>query len=125
MVALVGSDSILVPVSADGFSMQGLKQLLSTIREVRINNSNLEIVGILANNLDLRSGLVKDMEEALRDRYEELMFKTSIPWRSKINEVTTLGTYLKDHAPSSDARDFYRDLAEEVVERTKEKAAAQ
>ena len=125
MVALVGSDGILVPVSADGFSMQGLKQLLGTIREVRINNSDLEIIGILANNLDLRSGLVKDMEEALRDRYEELMFETSILWRSKINEVTTLGAYLKDHAPSSDARDFYRDLAREVVERTRGVTAAE
>ncbi|PQJ36819.1 chromosome partitioning protein ParA [Salinibacter sp. 10B] len=118
MVALVGSDGILVPVAADGFSMQGLKQLLNTIREVRINNSDLEIIGILANNLDLRSGLVKDMEEALHNRYEDLMFETSIPWRSKINEVTTLGTYLKDHAPSSDARSFYKSLAHEVVERT-------
>jgi len=124
MVALVGSDGILVPVAADGFSMQGLKQLLNTIREVRINNSDLEIIGILANNLDLRSGLVKDMEEALHDRYENLMFETSIPWRSKINEVTTLGTYLKDHAPSSDARSFYKSLAHEVVERTQEPTPA-
>lgn len=119
MVALVGSDGLLVPVEADGFSMQGLKQLLSTVKEVRFNNSELEIVGILANNLDLRSGLVEEMEEALRDRYEGLMFETSIPWRSKINEVTTLGTYLHEHAPSSDARFFYRELAEEVVQRTK------
>jgi chromosome partitioning protein len=125
MVALVGSDGLLVPVEADGFSMQGLKQLLSTVREVRFNNSDLEIVGILANNLDLRSGLVKDMSEALRNRYEDLMFETTIPWRSKINEVTTLGTYLKDHAPSSDARHFYRDLAEEVIDRTRVPAGAE
>lgn len=118
MVALVGSDGILVPVVADGFSMQGLKQLLSTVREVHYNNPDLQIVGILANNLDLRSGLVKEMEEALYGRYEDLMFQTSIPWRSKINEVTTLGTYLQEHAPSSDARSFYKKLAEEVVERT-------
>jgi chromosome partitioning protein len=124
MVALVGSDGILVPVAADGFSMQGLKQLLSTVREVRFNNSDLEIIGILANNLDLRSGLVKEMEEALHERYGDLMFETSILWRSKINEVTTLGTYLKDHAPSSDARDFYRSLAEEVVSRTEDHAVA-
>jgi chromosome partitioning protein len=124
MVALVGSDGILVPVAADGFSMQGLKQLLSTVREVRINNSDLEIIGILANNLDLRSGLVNEMEDALRERYEDLMFETSVPWRSKINEVTTLGTYLKEHAPSSDAREFYKDLAHEVVKRTKARAAA-
>lgn len=123
MVALVGSDGILVPVVADGFSMQGLKQLLSTVREVHYNNPDLEIIGILANNLDLRSGLVKEMEEALYGRYEDLMFRTSIPWRSKINEVTTLGTYLKEHAPSSDARSFYRELAEEVVKRTAVRSA--
>jgi chromosome partitioning protein len=120
MVALVASDGLIVPVEADGFSMQGLKQLLSTIREVRFNNSDLRILGILANNLDLRSGLVTEMEDALRDRYEDLMFETSIPWRSKINEVTTLGTYLPEEAPSSDAADFYQRLAEEVVARVRE-----
>lgn len=124
MVALVASDSIVVPVAADGFSMQGLKQLLSTVREVRFNNKDLKILGVLANNLDLRSGLVKEMQEALRNRYQDLMFDTSIPWRSKINEVTTLGTYLKDHAPASDAAQFYRSLAGEVVERTQAFAAA-
>lgn len=117
MVALVASSSLIVPVAADGFSMQGLKQLLRTVREVRFNNDDLRILGILANNLDLRSGLVKDMQDALQDRYGDLMFETSIPWRSKINEVTTMGTYLQEHAPSSDARRFYRRLAEEVVER--------
>jgi chromosome partitioning protein len=60
------------------------------------------------------------MEDALRDRYEDLMFETSIPWRSKINEVTTLGTYLPEEAPSSDAADFYQRLAEEVVARVRE-----
>jgi chromosome partitioning protein len=118
VVALTASDGVIVPVAADKFSMRGLGQLLQTIKKVRYNNPNLDVVGILMNNLDRRSGLVNDMEEEIRSRYPELMFDTSVPWRAKINEVATLGRRLTDHAPSSDAAGFYDAVAAEVVERT-------
>jgi chromosome partitioning protein len=102
-------------------SMQGLGQLMSTTKEVRkYLNDSIEIVGLLPNNLDRRAGLVNQGLEALQKNYGEKVFKTVVPWRSKIIEVSTYGTTLYDHAPSSDAVEVYENLAEEVVERVKD-----
>jgi chromosome partitioning protein len=116
--ALTASDGLIVPVSVDGMSMQGLGQLVTTTREVRkYLNEDIEIVGLLPNNLDRRAGLVNDGLEALQDTYGDLVFETIVPWRSKIIEVSTYGTTLYDHAPSSDAVSVYESLADEVMQR--------
>lgn len=116
--AITASDGLLVPVSVDGMSMQGLGQLVDTTREVRkYLNESIEIVGLLPNNLDRRAGLVNEGLEALQKNYDDLVFETVVPWRSKIIEVSTYGTTLYDHAPSSDAVGVYEALAREVLER--------
>ncbi|WP_103030545.1 ParA family protein [Salinibacter altiplanensis] len=117
--ALTASDGLIVPVSVDGMSMQGLSQLVTTTREVRkYLNESVEITGLLPNNLDYRAGLVNEGLEALRKNYEDLVLDTEVPWRSKIIEASTYGTTLYDHAPSSDAIEIYENLAQEVVSRT-------
>jgi len=117
--ALTASQGLIVPVSVDGMSMQGLGQLVSTTREVRkYLNDEIKIVGLLPNNLDRRAGLVNEGLQALEDNYGELVFDTVIPWRSKIIEVSTYATTLYNHAPSSDAVEIYERLARELIERT-------
>lgn len=119
--SLTASDGLIVPVSVDGMSMQGLGQLVKTTREVRkYLNDSVEIVGLLPNNLDRRAGLVNQGLEALQKNYGDLVFETVVPWRSKIIEVSTYGTTLYDHAPSSDAVDVYENLAREVASRVEE-----
>ena len=116
--ALTASEGLIVPVSVDGMSMQGLGQLVSTTREVRkYLNDDVEIVGLLPNNLDRRSGLVNQGLDALKKNYGDKVFETVVPWRSKIIEVSTYGTTLYDHAPDSDAVKVYENLARETVER--------
>jgi chromosome partitioning protein len=116
--ALTASDGLIVPVSVDGMSMQGLGQLVTTTREVRkYLNGNIEIVGLLPNNLDRRAGLVNEGLEALQEAYGDLVFETIVPWRSKIIEVSTYGTTLYDHAPDSDAVEIYESLADEILRR--------
>lgn len=116
--ALTASDSLVVPVNVDGMSMQGLGQLVATTREVRkYLNEQIEILGLLPNNLDKRAGLVNEGLDALREAYGDLVFETAVPWRSKIIEVSTYGTSLYEHAPSSDAVAIYETLANEVIRR--------
>ncbi len=116
--AITASDSLIVPVNVDGMSMQGLGQLVETTREVRkYLNDQIEILGLLPNNLDKRAGLVNEGLDALRDAYGDLVFETAVPWRSKIIEVSTYGTSLYDHAPSSDAVAIYETLAQEIIQR--------
>lgn len=123
--ALTASDGLIVPVSVDGMSMQGLGQLVKTTREVRkYLNDSLEIVGLLPNNLDRRAGLVNQGLEALQKNYGDLVFDTVVPWRSKIIEVSTYGSTLYEHAPSSDAIEVYEWLAEEVLLRIEQSPEA-
>jgi chromosome partitioning protein len=116
--ALTASDGLIVPVSVDGMSMQGLQQLVSTARQVqKYLNDTIEIIGLLPNNLDHRSGLVNQGLDQLREEYGDLVMDTEVPWRSKIIEVSTYRTTLYDHAPSSDAIPIYEALADEVASR--------
>lgn len=124
--ALTASDGLIVPVSVDGMSMQGLGQLVDTTREVRkYLNASVEIVGLLPNNLDHRSGLVNQGLEALKKNYGEKVFETVVPWRSKVIEVSTYGTSLYSHAPQSDAVTVYEELAKEIMKRIDEEKEAE
>lgn len=123
--ALAGADGIIVPIHADRFSMRGVSQLQETIRQIRkVHNDGLRILGLLPNNLDLRSGMVSEMQEKFEVVYEDIIFETTIPWRSKINEAATHGSNLIEDEISSDAAQFYLNLADEVVERSEVAIAA-
>lgn len=123
--ALAGADGIIVPIHADRFSMRGVSQLQDTVEQIRkVHNDGLRILGLLPNNLDLRSGMVSDMQEKFQEVYADILFDTAIPWRSKINEAATHGENLIESEDSSDAAGFYLDLADEVVERSRIAAAA-
>mgnify|MGYP006278515397 CR=1 FL=1 len=121
--ALAGSDGIIVPIHADRFSMRGVSQLQKTIKQIRqVHNDGLRILGLLPNNLDLRSGLVADMKEKFEEVYDNILFDTFIRWRSKINEAATHGENLMEY--DGDAADFYLSLADEVKERARIAAGA-
>ncbi len=116
--ALAGADGIIVPIHADRFSMRGVSQLQNTIKQIRkVHNDSLRILGLLPNNLDLRSGLVNEMREMFEEVYSDILFETFMPWRSKINEVATHGKNIMEYEEASDAAERYLDLAEEVVDR--------
>jgi len=123
--ALAGADGILVPIHADRFSMRGVSQLQDTIKQIRkVHNDSLRILGLLPNDLDLRSGLVSDMQAKFENVYSDILFDTSIPWRSKVNEVATHGRNIMEYEGASDAASYYLNLADEVVERSRVATAA-
>ncbi|MEF8815615.1 MAG: ParA family protein [Salinibacter sp.] len=123
--ALAGADGIIVPIHADRFSMRGVSQLQDTIKQIRkVHNDSLRILGLLPNDLDLRSGLVSDMQEKFENVYSDVLFDTAIPWRSKINEVATYSKNIMEYDGASDAASYYLALADEVVERSRVATAA-
>lgn len=123
--ALAGADGLIVPIHADRFSMRGVSQLQDTVKQIRqVHNDGLQILGLLPNNLDLRSGMVSNMQEQFKEVYTDILFDTYIPWRSKINEAATHGENLMNYEGASDAASFYLDLADEVVERSRVAATA-
>lgn len=123
--ALAGADGIIVPIHTDRFSMRGVSQLQDTIQQIRkVHNDGLRILGLLPNNLDFRSKMVSDMQDKFEVVYEDIIFDTYIPWRSKINEAATHGTNLIEANTASDSAQFYLDLADEVVHRSRVAVAA-
>lgn len=116
-VALIASSGLIIPLGADQFSLDGLSQLLKTFRKARRVNSNLEILGLLLNNLDHRYGLTSDLVDELEDAYGDKVFETKVPARARIREAP-MGVDILDHASGSDVVKIYNGVVDELLERT-------
>ena len=116
-VALIASSGLIIPLGADQFSLDGLSQLLTTFRKARRVNSDLEILGLLLNNLDHRYGLTGDLVEQLETAYGDKVFETKVPARARIREAP-MGVDILDHASGSDVVKIYNDVVDELLERT-------
>lgn len=116
--ALTASEKVIVPIEVEGMSMQGLGAFLRTIQEVktRLGNDRLTILGILANNFDLRRGITQSGLSKLREEFSELMLDTEIPMRTKIMEAATEGVSVQEYA-SGDEPELIENLTDEVIER--------
>ena len=78
--AMVASDSVLIPLQSEFFALEGLSQLMLTIREVRSSaNTELRIEGIVLTMYDARNNLSQQVEQDARDNLGELVFQTIIP----------------------------------------------
>jgi chromosome partitioning protein len=76
---LIASNDVIIPVDVGYFSLQGIRQLLEELEQIREHyNPNLQIAGILLTKFDSRTVLSRQVEAALRKSFEELAFKTMI-----------------------------------------------
>lgn len=116
-VALIASDGLIVPVGADQFSVDGLSQLLKTVQNAKRVNDDLEILGLLMNNLDHRYGLTSDLVEQFEESYGDKLFQTKVPARARIREASK-GEDLFEHARGSDVVGIYDGLVDEILERS-------
>lgn len=116
--ALVASDSILVPLQAEFFALEGLSQLMLTVREVRETaNPTLRIEGVVLTMYDARNRLSKQVEEDSRANLGDLVFKTMIPRNVRLSEAPSYALPVISYDPSSKGSQAYMDLAAELVER--------
>lgn len=116
--ALVASDSILVPLQAEFFALEGLSQLMLTVREVRETaNPTLRIEGIVLTMYDARNRLSKQVEEDARANLGELVFNTMIPRNVRLSEAPSYALPVIAYDPSSKGSIAYIDLAQELIDR--------
>jgi chromosome partitioning protein len=114
--ALTASDKVIVPVQCEYLSMRGLMQLQGTLEMIRENlNPDLEIEGILPTMLDSRTVHAKEAVEILEENFGELVFKSRIKKAIKFAEAPVRGSSVLKYDPKSNAADYYRDLAKEVL----------
>lgn len=123
--ALVASDGVIVPVQCEFLAMDGLTQLLNTIRIVqnkkRVNQENLTIYGVLLTMLDKRVTSGFQIVNEIKTYFKEKVFKTIIPRNITCSNATFYGVPVTQFSPRSKSSISYKKLAKEVVYRNEQK----
>lgn len=116
--ALVASDSILVPLQAEFFALEGLSQLLTSVREIReAANPNLRIEGIVLTMFDKRNNICRQVEDDVRENLKDLVFRTMIPRNVRLSEAPSFGMSVLSYDPQSRGSVAYKSLATEILTR--------
>jgi chromosome partitioning protein len=114
--ALTASDKVIVPVQCEYLSMRGLLQLQNTLEMIKENlNPRVKIEGILPTMLDSRTVHAKEAVEILEENFGDMVFKSRIRKTIKFAEAPVRGASVLKYDPKSNAADYYRELAKEVL----------
>lgn len=114
--ALVAAHSVLIPLQSEFFALEGLSQLMLTIREVReAANPKLRIEGVVLTMHDMRNNLAQQVEADARDTLGELVFKTVVPRNVRVSEAPSFAMPVISYDPSSKGSQAYISLAQELM----------
>ena len=92
IMALVGSDELLVPLQTEFFALEGITQLVKTIDRIKINlNPDLKVRGILLTMFDKRNKLSSQVDKEARSYFKEKVYKTVIPRNVRLSEAPSHG----------------------------------
>lgn len=118
--AMVAADSVLVPLQSEFFALEGLSQLMLTVREVRQTaNPNLRIEGVVLTMFDRRNNLSQQVEADARDNLGELVFETKIPRNVRVSEAPSFALPVLSYDTNSLGASAYRELANELMNKNK------
>ncbi len=116
--ALAVSDSVLIPMQCEYYSLQGLSHLLSTLKLVKQSiNPRLGIEGILLTMFDGRTSLATQVREQVETYFKEYLLNTVIPRNIRLSEAPSHGRPILLYDNRSKGADAYIELAREVVSR--------
>lgn len=116
--AMVAADSILIPLQSEFFALEGLSQLMLTIREIRQNaNPELRIEGVLLTMHDRRNRLAQQVEADARETLADLVFETVVPRNVRVSEAPSFAVPVIDYDPKSKGSEAYQALAAELLAR--------
>jgi len=116
--ALTAADSVLIPVQAEYYALEGLGQLLNTIQAVRgSTNPQLGLLGIVLTMFDKRNSLSEQVLKEVREYFGDKLFETVIPRNVRLAEAPSYGRTIYEHDRWSKGARAYKSLAKEVRER--------
>ena len=122
--AMVASHSVLIPLQSEFFALEGVSQLMLTIREVRQTaNPNLRIEGVVLTMFDARNNLSGAVEKDARDNLGALVFKTRIPRNVRVSEAPSYALPVLEYDGTSKGAIAYRELAQELMKNQARAAA--
>ncbi|MBD8071243.1 ParA family protein [Bacillus sp. PS06] len=113
--ALTASDAVLIPVQCEYYALEGLSQLLNTVRLVQKHlNTELMIEGVLLTMLDARTNLGIQVIDEVKKYFQDKVYKTIIPRNIRLSEAPSHGEPIIIYDPKSRGAEVYLDLAKEV-----------
>jgi len=116
--ALVAADSVLIPIQCEYYALEGVGQLVNTIKLMRMKmNPDLQIEGILLTMYDARTNLCAQVVQEVRNHFRDEAFDTMIPRNVRLSEAPSYGMPIHLYDARCTGAQAYRDLAAELIER--------
>lgn len=116
--ALVAAHSVLVPLQSEFYALEGLSQLMLTIRSIRdMGNPDLRIEGVVLTMYDRRNNLSQQVEADAREHLGDLVFKTVVPRNVRLSEAPSFALPVLMYDTASKGSLAYRSLAKEILVR--------
>ncbi len=116
--ALTAADEVLIPVQCEYYALEGLTQLMQSIRMVREElNPRLRVGGVLLTMFDPRTNLAHQVADEVRSFFGERVFRTIIPRNVRLSEAPSFGMPIALYAPRSSGAAAYASVADEVLSR--------
>jgi len=116
--AMVAADTVLVPLQSEFFALEGLSQLMLTLREIReVANPDLRIEGVVLTMYDQRNNLSHQVEADARENLGDLVFSTVIPRNVRVSEAPSYAMPVSSYDPASKGSVAYAALAQEILAR--------
>jgi len=114
--ALTAADSLLIPLQCEFYALEGLGQLLQTVRRIKQRlNPNLNIAGILLTMFDKRTNLSYQVAEDAKKHFKDKVFKSIIPRNIRLSEAPSFGKPILMYDATSAGAKSYFDLAKEII----------
>jgi len=118
--ALTAADSVIIPVQAEYFALEGISKLLNTIRIIKGKlNSALHIEGFLITMYDARLRLANEIFEELKGHFGDMVFNTVIPRNIRISEAPSHGLPVIIYDPTCRGATSHMQLAQEIMDRNR------
>ncbi|MFC4100756.1 ParA family protein [Paenibacillus xanthanilyticus] len=114
--SLTASDSLIIPIQCEYYALEGLSQLLNTVRLVQKHlNTSLQIEGVLLTMLDARTNLGIQVIEEVKKYFQQKVYQTIIPRNVRLSEAPSHGQAIITYDPRSKGAEVYLELAKEVI----------
>ncbi|MBE6750203.1 MAG: ParA family protein [Ruminococcaceae bacterium] len=118
--ALNASDTVLVPIQCEYFALEGLSQLMATVRQVkRLYNPTLEIEGIVLTMYDGRLNLTQQVVGEIKKYFADKLYKTPIPRGVRLSEAPSYGMPIHYYDKRSKGASAYTDMAKEFLKKNR------
>lgn len=116
--ALTASNSVMIPIQCEFFALEGLSQLMNTIKLIKKHlNSKLDVEGVVLTMKDNRSNLVNQVSAEIHKFFNKKVFQTAIPRNIRLAEAPSHGEPIMIYDRSSKGALAYKELAEELLTR--------